>query len=95
MRYALRRTDAESARDVVAETFLIAWRRLSAVPADPDQVTPWLYGVARRVLANAERSRRRANRVSAKLGQERGTDYAPDMALAVTERAPAGARWPA
>ena len=60
LRYALRRTDPETARDVGAETFLIAWRRLDVVPKDSDQVTPWLYRVARRVLANVERSRRRA-----------------------------------
>jgi RNA polymerase sigma-70 factor (ECF subfamily) len=43
------------APDVVAETFLVAWRRLDDVPADP---LPWLYGVARRVLARlSERDR--------------------------------------
>src|SRR5215467_1990764 len=71
LRYALRRTDPETARDVVAEAFLVAWRRLDAVPADQGEARPWLYGVARRVLANAERSRRRAERVTAKLSQQR------------------------
>jgi RNA polymerase sigma-70 factor (ECF subfamily) len=51
--YALRRAPSDMAPDVVAETFLVAWRRLDDVPADP---LPWLYGVARRVLANARRS---------------------------------------
>ena len=51
--YALRRAPRDLAPDVVAETFLVAWRRLDDVPADP---LPWLYGVARRVLANARRS---------------------------------------
>lgn len=51
--YALRRAPRDMAPDVVAETFLVAWRRLDDVPADP---VPWLYGVARRVLANARRS---------------------------------------
>jgi len=53
LRYALRRTDPETARDAVAETFLVAWRRLDTVPADHAQATPWLYGVARNVLALA------------------------------------------
>ena len=51
--YALRRAPPDMAPDVVAETFLVAWRRLDDVPEDP---LPWLYGVARRVLANARRS---------------------------------------
>jgi RNA polymerase sigma-70 factor (ECF subfamily) len=51
--YALRRTDAATAEDVVSEVFLIAGRKLDRVPAlDPQ---PWLYGVARRVLANHRR----------------------------------------
>jgi RNA polymerase sigma-70 factor, ECF subfamily len=69
--YATRRTDPASARDVAAETFLVAWRRLASVPAEPDATAPWLYGVARRVLSNAERSRGRADRVAAKLLTER------------------------
>lgn len=51
--YALRRTSADAAQDVVAETFLVAWRRFDDVPAD---ALPWLYGVARRVLANRRRT---------------------------------------
>jgi DNA-directed RNA polymerase specialized sigma24 family protein len=47
--YALRRTTPAEADDVVAETFLIAWRRLNEIPPDPK---PWLLGVARRALAN-------------------------------------------
>jgi RNA polymerase sigma-70 factor, ECF subfamily len=54
--YALRRAPGEVAQEVVAETFLVAWRRLEDVPDDP---LPWLFGVARRVLANQRRSARR------------------------------------
>ena len=53
--YALRRvaTPADAA-DIVAETFLVAWRRLDDVPSGP-LARPWLFGVARRVLANQRR----------------------------------------
>jgi RNA polymerase sigma-70 factor (ECF subfamily) len=57
--YGLRRVaEPQDAADVVAETFLIAWRRLADVPPDPDALL-WLYGVARRVLANQLRGDRR------------------------------------
>jgi RNA polymerase sigma-70 factor, ECF subfamily len=56
--YALRRIPGDVAQDVVAETFLVAWRRLDDVPAD---ALPWLYGVARRVLANQRRSAGRSS----------------------------------
>jgi len=55
-RYARRRADPDTTSDVVAETFLIAWRRLDFVPVGPADAQPWLYGVARRVLATIERS---------------------------------------
>jgi RNA polymerase sigma-70 factor (ECF subfamily) len=47
--YVRRRVDAQDADDVVADVFVIAWRRLRDVPEDP---LPWLLGVARRVMAN-------------------------------------------
>ena len=86
LRYAARRTDPDSAGDVVAETFLVAWRKLDDVPADPAQAEPWLYAVARRVLANAERSRRRTQRVTARLSRQGDDDQAPDPAAVVSER---------
>ena len=65
--YALRRCrDHTDAQDVAAETFLVAWRRLDAVP-DGDESLPWLYGVARRVLANHRRGKRRRDRLSSRL----------------------------
>lgn len=88
LRYARRRTDAESAADVVSETFLITWRKLADVPPAPDQVLPWLYGVARRVLSNTERSRARGERLTAQLAHTGPrADPVPDVADGVAERA--------
>jgi RNA polymerase sigma-70 factor (ECF subfamily) len=56
LRYARRRSDQGTADDVVAETFLVAWRRRDAVP---DDALPWLYAVAGNVLRNQRRSTRR------------------------------------
>jgi RNA polymerase sigma-70 factor (ECF subfamily) len=47
------RADQESAVDALARTFEIAWRRLSDIPENP---RAWLFGVARRVLAEQRRS---------------------------------------
>lgn len=57
--YAVRRVvDPADAADVVAETYLVAWRRLGDVP-DGNEARPWLFGVPRRVLANHHRGERR------------------------------------
>ena len=62
--YALRRTGRDDAADAVAETFAIAWRRLDDVP-EGELARLWLYGVARRVVANHERAERRRERLAA------------------------------
>ncbi|RSN14664.1 RNA polymerase subunit sigma-24 [Nonomuraea sp. WAC 01424] len=61
--YAVRRCSSpEDAADVVAETYVIAWRRMAELPRG-EAGKIWLYGVARRVLANHRRGeRRRATR---------------------------------
>jgi len=58
VRYGLRRLgDQEAAIDLAQEVFVIAWRRRGEVP---ESSLPWLYGVARRLLANQWRARRAA-----------------------------------
>jgi len=55
--YVARRSPTGGAvDDVVAETFLVAWRRIDVVAADG---LPWLLAVARRVLANQRRGEAR------------------------------------
>jgi RNA polymerase sigma factor (sigma-70 family) len=68
--YALRRAgSADDAADVIAETFLTAWRRIDDLPAGED-ARPWLYGVARRVLANQRRGERRRTALGERLRSE-------------------------
>lgn len=54
--YVARRSGSGGVDDVVSETFLVAWRRIDAVPEDG---LPWLLGVARRILANQRRGEAR------------------------------------
>ena len=53
--YAWRR-GPDTADDVVAETFTLAWQRLESLPAEP---LPWLIGIARNVRLNQQRGERR------------------------------------
>jgi RNA polymerase sigma-70 factor, ECF subfamily len=55
--FARRRGGVEVAEEVVAETFLVAWRRIADVP---EQALPWLLVVARNVLRHHARSQARA-----------------------------------
>lgn len=70
LRYALRRSaEPEDAADVVAETFLVAWRRLGEVPLG-EEARLWLYATARRVLANHQRGIKRRTRLAERLRDE-------------------------
>ena len=67
--YAMRRTrSVADAEDVAAETFTIAWRKVDAIPTE--EPLPWLYAVARRVLANHRRGLGRRERLAALLRVE-------------------------
>jgi RNA polymerase sigma-70 factor, ECF subfamily len=67
--YAMRRTQVlADAEDVAAETFTIAWRKFDSIPAA--EPLPWLYAVARRVLANHRRGSGRRDRLAALLRVE-------------------------
>ena len=68
--YLARRAPAVAVEDLLAETFLVVWRSLDRVPADP---LPWLYAVARRVLANDRRARGRRSALAARLWAQRGS----------------------
>ena len=57
LRYALRRAPADVASEAAADTFLVAWRRRERVPEGAERA--WLLGVARKSLANRQRSERR------------------------------------
>ena len=65
--YVVRRSAGIVVEDVVADTFLVAWRRLEDVP---DVALPWLLGVARRVLADQRRGARRRRSLTERLLRE-------------------------
>jgi RNA polymerase sigma factor (sigma-70 family) len=62
--YLRRRSMADTVDDLVAETFLVAWRRLDDVPEEP---LPWLLAVARRVLSTHRRGRDRRRNLGERL----------------------------
>jgi RNA polymerase sigma-70 factor (ECF subfamily) len=79
--YARRRQpDGDLAQDAVSETFLVAWRRLADVPGGSDTL-PWLYGVARRVLANQRRGNLRRAGLSSRIAREPHPDQEVDAAV--------------
>jgi RNA polymerase sigma-70 factor (ECF subfamily) len=77
-RFARRRCESSAdADDVAAETFAVAWRRRADAPP-PDEMALWLFGVARRVLANQRRANDRRGQLQLRLvGAAARTPAAP------------------
>jgi RNA polymerase sigma factor (sigma-70 family) len=65
--YVVRRSVGVGVDDAVADTFLVAWRRLDDVP---EHALPWLLGVARRVLSDQRRTARRRRSLIERLSRE-------------------------
>ena len=75
LRYAHRRVAPDAAADVAAEVFVVAWRRMAELPSG--DALPWLYGVARRVVANQRRGADRAGGRRPRGGARGGNGPAP------------------
>ena len=79
---------ASTADDLTADVFLVAWQKRDVVPEAAE--LPWLYAVARRVLANHRR--RRTEFSVADLGDLDAIDES-DPAELVTRDAALAAAW--
>ena len=60
--YVMRRTNRNNVDDAVAEVFTVAWRKIDRSP-DVDEQLPWLYGISKNVVRNANRSSTRRRRL--------------------------------
>lgn len=68
--FAARRCNSlPDAADVVADTMLVAWRRIDRVPPEPE-TRLWLFGVARNVINNQRRGHRRRLGLGERLRQQ-------------------------
>lgn len=65
-RYVARRLGDSAADDVVAETFLVAFRRRDRFDPSRGAARPWLYGIASNLIAGHRRSEVMQYRVLAK-----------------------------
>jgi RNA polymerase sigma-70 factor (ECF subfamily) len=79
--YVMRRSQStEDAADVLAETYLIAWQKLDAIPRD-ERARLWLFGVARNLLLKgASRHRSRHALVERLAGELRRAHPSPASA---------------
>jgi RNA polymerase sigma-70 factor (ECF subfamily) len=81
--YLRRRLAADLVDDAVAETFLVAWRKVNLIPLG-EQTLPWLYGVAHRVVMHQWRGSQRSGRLHERLNSLRVEAPTPPEELIVS-----------
>jgi RNA polymerase sigma-70 factor (ECF subfamily) len=67
-RYVTRRLGTEAAEDVVAETFLAAFRQRDGYDLSRPNARPWLYGIATNLIGQHVRAETRQLRILARTG---------------------------
>ena len=91
-RYAYRRVGAEHAEDVVADTFVAAFRRRDSYDSARPDARPWLFGIATKEIARWHRAEAARYRAFARSGAAPDEDGMADaVAEAVSARAAAPA----
>jgi RNA polymerase sigma-70 factor (ECF subfamily) len=72
--YIARRLGRDAADDLVAETFLVAFRRRGGYDQDQPSARPWLYGIATRLVSRRRRDEVRFFRAIARTGVDPAAD---------------------
>lgn len=67
IRFVQRRTHPDYAEDVVADAFLVVWRRLDELPKEHQDARAWIYGITRNILLNNHRSEKRRHSLGVRL----------------------------
>lgn len=88
-----RSPDAGAVDDVVAEAFLVVWRRLDDLPRDAGQARAWLFGITRNVLLNAHRGQRRGHALEVRLADPYAVVDSDVLADSVAARVDLARAW--
>jgi RNA polymerase sigma-70 factor, ECF subfamily len=68
--FARRVEPVADAADLLADVLLVAWRRRDIIPVEATEARMWLFGIARRTLANHRRGRIRHDALAERLRGE-------------------------
>jgi len=80
-RYIARRLGPDAADDLVAETFLAAFRRRDHYDLTHGDARPWLYGIATRLIGRHRRQEVRFFRAIARTGADPAAEAVTDQVI--------------
>jgi RNA polymerase sigma factor (sigma-70 family) len=86
--YVARRLGPDAADDIVADTFLIAFRRRGGYDVSRTDAAPWLYGIATNLIGERRRAEVRMYRAYARSGTDPAIEgHADQVAESVSAKA--------
>ena len=92
LRFVQRRAHRDHAEDLVADAFLVVWRRLDELPRSADDARAWVFGIARNLLLNESRGVQRRQALGVRLAQT-GSPVSPQEDAEVISRVDLARAW--
>lgn len=65
--------------DLVSDVYIVAWRRLSEVPSEPERAIRWLCAVGRNLLRNHIRGEARRSRLVERAAQDATSPWSQEV----------------
>ena len=93
VKFVQRRTDQDRAEDVVADVFLVVWRRFQDAPRGLDDARAWVFGIARNILLNERRGELRRSALGVRLADTGSLPHAIAELEAVVNRIDLSTAW--
>ncbi|ASN53392.1 RNA polymerase sigma factor [Sinomonas sp. R1AF57] len=93
VRFVQRRAHPDHAEDVVADAFLVVWRRLDELPRRHEDARAWTFGIARNLLLNAHRGEQRRVALGVRLADAAALVPLGDDADAIVSRVDLARAW--
>lgn len=78
---------------MVAEAFLVVWKRFSEAPANENDARAWVFGITRNLMLNARRGEQRRQALGVRLAEAAPTAWSTSHADLVSSRIDLSRAW--
>ncbi|WP_459384464.1 RNA polymerase sigma factor [Arthrobacter humicola] len=93
IRFVQRRAHSDHAEDVVADAFLVVWRRLDELPDRHQDARAWIFGITRNILLNTHRGEQRRLALGVRLADAAALTHLDEIADPIVTRVDLGRAW--
>ncbi|MFE4195759.1 RNA polymerase sigma factor [Paenarthrobacter sp. NPDC056912] len=92
-KFVQRRAHPDHADDIVADAFLVVWRRFDEAPGKLDDARAWIFGITRNILLNTNRGEQRRLALGVRLAEAVAAQDPGEDADLITRRVDLARAW--